>query len=941
MDTQHWQRLSPLLDTLLDLPSEQQETYLQTLRQTDPSLAAELDRLLALDTGDSTFLDLPAIPITNELTQGTRIGPYRLERLLGEGGMGQVWLAERADGLYERKVALKLLRAGLVDLQLRQRFDREREILARFTHPHIARLLDAGISANGQPYLALDYVQGEPITRYCQARHLDIRSRLKLFRQVCDAVSHAHANLIVHRDLKPSNIIVTPSGHACLLDFGIAKLLDVKLLPVEQTRTGVRAFTLHYAAPEQIRGEPVTTMTDVYSLGVVLYELLTGTNKPYRLKRETDAEWEEAILQGEPVKPSLAVLRTEDSVHRPYTSKQLARELNGDLDNIILKALNKDPAQRYGSVEAFAQDLQNYLHDRPVIAQGERLGYRLRKYISRHRWALAATVAALSVVVSVLSVISWQAQRALREAGRAQAMQRFIAELFQDAGSTPNAPIDLRSLLELGIQRGELTLSRQPQARAELYGVVAQLQLKLGDYRKAQEVLEQQADLLKEISDAPASLYLEAATLHGDVHHQLGESAACIDLMQPLESRARREESQLPQQVSAFYIQIGRCQRILGHADGARKHFDRALEIRTAKDDFIGVAEAQLEISTLLSSLGQSNAAIQTLESGLLRLQKRNGLHHPVAIDMLRTACSLERTNDRLDAAVKNCDASLKLAQELHGSNHRATIDTSRQLAALYVDLGRFNEAEAIFLTAYAWMQTRLDEQHPDMARLYNSLAIVAWERGDIPRAIQFQNKSIGAWRTYNNAGLTAGSIFNLALILHNAGQHQDALVYAEEAMALRIQQFGADHEIIGDSARLLGDIYFALGRLKEAHLALQQAVQLTRAGFGSEHSHTRRAEISLARLEAWQNNSQAHIKLQLLGQVASHDSEQRKATWLARAYSAELDCAKNTSHARLALDAAIAEMRFSFPEGGSVLREVQQIRQHCAPSTRMASITL
>ena len=298
MDAERWQRLSPLLDALLELPADARIEHLAVLRREDIALADELQHLLTLEEDDEDFLAEPVVELPNGARPGARIGPYRLDRMIGEGGMGQVWLAMRADGLYERKVALKLLRAGLVDPRLRQRFDREREILARFAHPHIARLLDAGIDRDGQPYLALEYVDGEAITTYCQTRQLDLAARIDLFRQVCEAVSHAHANLIVHRDLKPSNILVTPGGHVRLLDFGIAKLLDVEPLPLEQTRTGVRTFTLHYAAPEQIRGEPVTTMTDVYSLGVVLHELFTGS-KPYRLKRQTDAEWEEAILDGE------------------------------------------------------------------------------------------------------------------------------------------------------------------------------------------------------------------------------------------------------------------------------------------------------------------------------------------------------------------------------------------------------------------------------------------------------------------------------------------------------------------------------------------------------------------------------------------------------------------------------------------------------------------
>jgi serine/threonine-protein kinase len=282
MDAERWQRLSPLLDALFELEPDERDRSLALMRDEDPQLAGELQSLLQLELEREDFLSEPLVAPLPGPRPNVEVGPYRLERLLGEGGMGQVWLAARADGLYQRRVALKLLRPGLADPNLRLRFTRERQILARLAHPHIARLLDAGVSADHQPYLALDYIEGEPITDYCSKRRLSLDSRLRLFAQVCAAVSHAHANLIEHRDLKPSNILVSPAGEVRLLDFGIAKLLDMEQASPEHTRTGVRTFTLHYAAPEQIRGEPVSTMTDVYSLGVVLYEVLT-VGKRYRL----------------------------------------------------------------------------------------------------------------------------------------------------------------------------------------------------------------------------------------------------------------------------------------------------------------------------------------------------------------------------------------------------------------------------------------------------------------------------------------------------------------------------------------------------------------------------------------------------------------------------------------------------------------------------------
>jgi eukaryotic-like serine/threonine-protein kinase len=457
MDADRWQRLSPLLDALLELEPDARARSLESLRADDPQLAGDLEDLLALEEGQEDFLSESLVSQLPGARQDAMVGPYRLERMLGEGGMGQVWLASRADGLYQKRVALKLLRPGLADPNLRLRFTRERQILARLEHAHIARLLDAGISSDSQPYLALEYVEGEPITDWCDTHSPTVELRIRLFLQVCEAVSHAHANLIVHRDLKPSNILVTPLDEVRLLDFGIAKLLDTAEHAPDNTRTGLRAFTLHYAAPEQIRGEPVTTMTDVYSLGVVLYEVLVGA-KPYRLKRQSDAEWEEAILAADPMRPSLALQRRADeSGADAQALRRRAREIAGDFDNIVLKTLAKRPEQRYPSVEALALDLRRALDGKPVQARPQSLAYRTRKFANRHRWVLATSALIATVLISALLIVAWQAQQAYNESARAQAMRSFVLGLFESAGTTPEgAPLDIRKLLDTGVERGDL-----------------------------------------------------------------------------------------------------------------------------------------------------------------------------------------------------------------------------------------------------------------------------------------------------------------------------------------------------------------------------------------------------------------------------------------------------------------------------------------------------
>ena len=634
MDAERWQRLAPLLDVLLELAAPARAAQLELLRSQDPTLAAELEKLLSME-GDSGFMAEPLLERPGQPQAGTLVGPYRMDSVLGEGGMGMVWLASRADGLYQRQVALKLLRPGLADPNLRLRFSREREILARLGRPNIARLLDAGFGSEGQPYLALEYVEGIPLTDYCQAHGVAVEARLKLFLQVCDAVSHAHANLIVHRDLKPSNILVTPTGEARLLDFGIAKLLDDAEPAPGATRTEIRAFTLHYAAPEQVRGQVVTTRTDVYSLGVVPYELLAGS-KPYRLRRQTDAEWEQAILAVEPLKPSQASQRSSEGTRdTSLEARRLARRLRGDLDNIVLKALAKQPEQRYPSVEALALDLQRHLQGRPVHARSQSWTYLIRKYAQRHRWGLVASAAVAMLLLSALGASLWQGRQAVREATRAQVMQDFVIGLFDNAGAAQQGNIfDARKLLVAGERRGERELAGQPLAHAELLGVIARLRIGLGDYQEALALMQRQQTLLEGLDAIPDGLRLESVTQRGRVPRLLDRSSECLQVMAPLQPMVSRMRSRLPAQEADFMSQNARCHRLVGGRQVAQQFYERSLALRTGLGDQVGVAENMYDLGLIDTDLGRTDQALVRFDQALAHLQANVRGPHPLAAEI-------------------------------------------------------------------------------------------------------------------------------------------------------------------------------------------------------------------------------------------------------------------------------------------------------------------
>lgn len=487
IDPRAWQRVDALLSQALALPDAEREGWLSQLAPEDRPLESTLRALLArasVETDD--FMRRPAIPRALEAIEaksrpdhaGLEVGPYRLLREVGAGGMGTVWLAERADGTWQRQVAIKLPRSGWA-LGVAERLEQERDTLAALEHPNIARLYDAGVTASGRPFIAMEFIDGLPIDAHVAARSLGIQERLQLFLDVTSAVAYAHGRLVVHRDLKPSNILVSQSGEVKLLDFGAAKLLGddgVSAL----TRLAGRAMSPEYAAPEQIRNEPITVATDVYSLGVVLYELLTG-QRPYRLQRVSAAALEEAIEKADvPLASS-----------RAAGNRKLARALRGDLDNILAKALRRDPAERYRSVEAFAEDIARHLAGEPVHARPGSARYRFMKFIRRHAGAVSAAAAIVLAVGIGGGVALWQANVARVEAARAERVKEFIASIFEQA--VPRAGVGgvvaASDLLSAAAARVETELASDPAAAAELGVIIANSFNQLGEQGRSEALL--------------------------------------------------------------------------------------------------------------------------------------------------------------------------------------------------------------------------------------------------------------------------------------------------------------------------------------------------------------------------------------------------------------------------------------------------------------------
>ncbi len=589
-----WAQISPLLDEALALPCNQHAAWLDRLEGERAvhrgSLQALLARRAEVETDDflsvlpSLHVDPTDLP-ADALAPGDRVGVYRVLAEIGRGGMGTVWLAELADGSMKRRVALKLPRLVWGDT-LAERFAREREILSSLEHEHIARLYEAGVDAHGRPFLAMEHVDGEPIDTYCRRHATVFSARLALLLQAMEAVAHAHARLVVHRDLKPANILVTRDGRVRLLDFGVAKLLEGdRTMQSAMTELAGRALTVAYASPEQIRGEPLGTASDIYSMAVVAYELLTGV-RPYQLKRDSAAQLEEAITSVEPSRASALA-----------TDPRCAHALRGDLDSILNKALKKAPEDRYLSMEAFAQDLRRYLDGLPVRARPDRFGYRTAKYVRRHRVPVAAGAAVIVALVAGTAISLWQArearlqaqearvqqQRAQAEATTARAVQTFLENVFRANSGDQVDPAQGRrttavELLDRGAERIDAELADAPAARLRLLDVLASMYQDLDLYDREIALRRKQLALAGQISgptsdDAVvASADLANALLIGSQRDEaavlLRDGAAILDARHDETSQAR---------FRIAVIQAGMDRRI--HPEQAMASAERALVI--------------------------------------------------------------------------------------------------------------------------------------------------------------------------------------------------------------------------------------------------------------------------------------------------------------------------------------------------------------------------
>lgn len=796
--TPTWERVEAAWRATIDAPLDIRAAALDAACGGDAALRARVEELLAVDA-DSERVIVETVAagarlLASGAASGRRIGPYRIEREIGRGGTSTVYLARREGAPEEPAVALKLLdRGGSGERGGRNvvaRFEAERRALSALDHPDIARRLDVGLAEDGRPYVALEWIDGLPIDAWCAARELDLSARIRLFRRVCAAVHAAHQRLVVHRDLKPANVLVDSAGAPKLLDFGLAKILgDSGGEPLDPTATALRALTPAYASPEQVRGEPVSTATDVYSLGVLLFELATG-ERPIRTEGLSPTEVERAICE-QP--PSFASVRVP-----------------ADLENILRMALRKEPERRYGSVAQLAEDLGRFLAGRPVVARPDTRIYRAVKFIRRHRWAVAAALAFLAVIVAFAISLALQSRRLARERDRAERTAGFLVELFEisDPSESRGASITAREMLDRGAVRLRKELADEPEVRASLQETIGRVYQNLGLYRGAEPLLIE-------------SLATRRRLFKGD-HPDLASSLNRLAVVRALE----------------------------GNFVAAEPLFREALAMRERLygEDHPAVSSSLSNLALLLHDRGDY-AAAEPLYRRALALDRKHP--EPDSAAAVNLGLLLVDRGDYV-AAEALVRPALATIRGQKGERHPEVARTLGYLGLALQGQRRWAEAERSFRDALAIDRALQSGPHPDLARDLHLLGALWLEKGDLRAAGPSLDRAAAIREQllppdHPELAATWERQGRLALALGGEADRNRAKERLERALAAFRKSFPEGHPSTAEALVPLAELRLLQGRCREARALAGEAVALLTAKLRPTDRRFARAEAAVA----------------------------------------------------------------------------------------------
>ena len=887
MNAERWRQVERVLDAALGHERTEWPAILDRECAGDTELRREVSAMLEKVTVASGYLGAPPAAAaaavlddrrdfeTTAAMEGKRVGPWKIVREIGRGGMARVFLAKRADGVFEQTVALKLLRSSLDTDVDRSRFRVERQILASLNHPNIARLLDGGVTEEGRSYLVMEYVDGQPLDRYCESRHASIETRLSLFATVAQATQYAHSNLIVHRDLKPSNIFVAADGTVKLLDFGLAKLLEAKSsLDAPATRAGQLWMTPEYAAPEQIYGEPVTTLTDVYQLGVVLYELLAG-RLPFAHRSNTNQELAQAVLHEDPPLPS-----------------SFNPALRGDLDAIVMTALRKEPERRYASAAALIEDIDRHRGRLPVLARRGTLTYRLWRFTSRHRAGVAVgALAAIALVGVGVRERSLRA-RAEAEAHKALAVEDYLVRVFDVAD--PYAPPDrrgenltAREIVDRGATRIDSVLAGQPEVQAELRRVIARVYGNLGLFDRAAPMLRRQL--------------AERRALYGTTHPAVAQALDELGVVLQQQDDLAGAEPLLREAVA-------QRRALLGAADSS-------------------TAESIDHLALLLEERDQYAQALPMFREALATRRALFGGDDERVAESIDHLAHVHWSKGEYDEAEPLYRQALAIRERKLGPDHPVTAQTVHNLAQVQQMRGQADDAEALFRRALASKRKSLGNVHPSVTVNLNNLANLLRGQGRLAEAEPLAREALGLDRKIfgERHGYVAASLDNLATILRLKGELPEAIRLYEQSLDINRALHGAEHRSVALNLSNLGSTFQLTGDYAQAIPLLRESRAQYGHLMGTRHPNYAIVSTNLARAlrESGQLAEAESIYREVLSVMDSTKASERNPFFQSQVGLGQiLVTHRRPAEARPMLEIALASMRKQY--GDTSVRTIE-----------------
>lgn len=838
MNAEKWQLVKEIFQNASELSGENRQAYLKEQYGDDIELRSMVQEMLAEHESPGEFLQQPnedfrliigSQPEGVDPMVGKHLGPYRIEAVLGEGGMGIVYLGVRDDDQFRQKVAIKLIKHGLGSGKLLERFRNERQTLASLNHPNIGRLQDGGSTEEGLPYFIMEYIEGETIDRYCDDRHLTIEDRLLLFGKVCAAVSYAHRNLVIHRDIKPGNILVSADGEPKLLDFGIAKLLSENSgeEAPETTIGGPRLATPEYASPEQIRGEAISTASDSYSLGILLYKLLCGYS-PYQFKSRSALEIERTISQTEPILPSIMLKKAleapesesdqeknpaEISRQRGVSMERLSRQLSGDLDNIVLKAIQKESARRYATVDQFAEDIQRYLDGLPVTARKDSAGYRAGKFIRRHRLGLTALAVIFLALLAGLAGISWQAKIAREEARKSQQTLAFVKQMLAAANTMESGKeLTVEQLLDQAGARIPRELAAFPEIEGEIRSILGEAYQSLGQYDKAQGHFSRNFQLLRNYYGPRHSLVANAYRELAVVEHYRGKNQRADTLYRKAVAR---------------YREIG----------------------ETASSDY---ATALNDFGTILLDQAKYDSAIIVFRQSLKIMRQVHGrLYFQSGSALNNLAFALDDMGDYA-AADSIYSQALDVFRHNYGHEHPEIANTLNNYAFVKLNVGDTLGSLQLHEQALAMWRKLLKSDHPDIGLTLHNIAAVTYYMKNYPEAELRETEVIRIFSSNfpPDHPYLGSAYFLMGRILNAQNRYPQALDYLQKALQIRQAKLEAGHPVLASAYLELGICYLGLRQRGKAQDHLIKAREIYRQAGEREVAALQKTESLLAELD-------------------------------------------------------------------------------------------